>query len=161
MNLKNSLFLLLVVLSFFSCDKARVFDAYKSVGSAWNKDSIVTFKLPTMDVSKSYNMYVNIRDNNDFPYNNLFLLVSLEQPDGLTKVDTLEYEMAQPDGSLLGEGFSDIKENKLFYKEKVQFKQKGEYQIHIQQAVRQSGKVEGVKLLKGVTEVGFRVESIE
>jgi hypothetical protein len=31
----------------FSCD--RVFDEYKSVGSAWNKDSIVTFDLPELD----------------------------------------------------------------------------------------------------------------
>jgi hypothetical protein len=38
------------------------------------------------------------------------LIVSLELPNGFTKVDTLEYQMTDPDGALLGDGFSDIKE---------------------------------------------------
>jgi hypothetical protein len=46
MWIKNSALLLLVMIIFSSCDKKRVFDEYKSVGSAWHKDSIVTFNLP-------------------------------------------------------------------------------------------------------------------
>lgn len=102
-----------------------------------------------------------MRDNNDFPFNNLFLIVSLEQPNKQTLVDTLEYQMANPDGTLLGEGFTDIKENKLIFKQKATFNQKGVYKINIQQAVRETGKIVGEKELKGVTEVGFRIESIE
>jgi hypothetical protein len=62
------------------------------------------------------------------------LIVSIEKPNGYTKVDTLEYQMASPDGTLLGEGFTDIKESKLFYKENVRFK--GKYKVSIKQAVR-------------------------
>jgi hypothetical protein len=61
------------------------------------------------------------------------LIVSIEKPNGYTKVDTLEL-MASPDGTLLGEGFTDIKESKLFYKENVRFK--GKYKVSIKQAVR-------------------------
>jgi hypothetical protein len=43
----------------------------------------------------------------------------------------------------------------------MSFKLKGDYKIHIQQAVRQTGKVAGVNDLKGITEIGFRIESIE
>ena len=101
MRIKNSLLLLFVTVLLFSCDKKRVFDEYKSVGSAWNKDSIVTFDLPVLDSAKRYNLFVNIRDNNNYKYSNLFLIVSLESPNGYTKVDTLEYQMAAPDGTLL------------------------------------------------------------
>ena len=156
MRIKNSIFLLLVTILLFSCDKKRVFDEYKSVGSAWHKDSIVTFDLPELDSTKQYNLFVNLRDNNNYPYNNLFLIVALELPNGFTKVDTLEYQMAEPDGTLLGDGFSDIKESKLFYKENVKFK--GKYKVHIKQAVRETGKVPGVTLLDGITEIGFRIE---
>ena len=159
MSLKNSALLLLVVLLFFSCDKKRVFDEYKSVGSAWHKDSIVTFNLPELDSTKRYNLFVNLRANNDYQYNNLFLIVALELPNGFTKVDTLEYQMADPDGTLLGDGFSDIKESKLFYKENVRFKSK--YKVYIKQAVRENGKVPGVTALDGITEVGFRIEKKE
>jgi gliding motility-associated lipoprotein GldH len=69
--------------------------------------------------------------------------------------------MANPDGSLLGDGFSDIKESKLWYKEKVRFPKAGKYTIKVQQAVRQAGQVPGVQELDGITEVGFRIESTE
>ena len=156
MTIKNSGILLLAAILLFSCDKKRVFDEYKSVGSAWHKDSVVTFDLPVLDSTKKYNLFVNLRDNNDYPFNNLFLIVALEMPNGFTKVDTLEYQMANPDGTLLGNGFTDIKESKLYYKEGVKFR--GKYKVHIKQAVRQSGKIPGVQELDGITDVGFRIE---
>jgi gliding motility-associated lipoprotein GldH len=161
MKIKNSILFILVLLLVISCDKKRVFDEYKSVGNAWHKDSIVTFELPKLDAEKSFNMYVNVRDNDDYPFNNLFLIVSLEQPNHQVKVDTLEYQMTDPDGALLGEGFSDIKESKLFYKDKQKFTQKGIYKVHIRQATRQTGKIEGVVTLPGVSDIGFRIESTE
>jgi len=159
MRIRNNALLILVVILFFSCDKKRVFDEYKSVGRAWHKDSVVTFNLPELDSTKRYNLFVTLRDNNNYPFNNLFLIVGLEMPNGFTKVDTLEYQMANPDGSLMGDGFSDIKENKLFYKEKVRFR--GKYKVNIKQAVRENGKVPGVTALEGITEVGFRIENID
>lgn len=159
MRIKNSVILGITALFLFSCDKERVFDSYKSVGSAWHKDSVVTFNLPQLDSSTTYDLFVNLRANNNYSYNNLFLIVSTEKENGFTKIDTLEYQMANPDGSLLGNGFSDIKESKLLYKENVRFK--GNYKVHIKQAVRESGKVPGVQELQGVTDVGFRIEKKE
>ena len=106
-------------------------------------------------------MFINIRNNDDYEFNNLFLIVKLEQPKGNIKIDTLEYQMANPDGTLMGEGFSDVKESKLRYQENYKFTEKGEYKVSIQQAVRQNGKVKGVEVLQGVTELGFRIESLQ
>jgi len=156
MRIKISGILILVAILLFSCDKKRVFDEYKSVGSAWHKDSIITFDLPVLDSTKRYDLFVNLRDNNNYPFNNLFLIVAIEMPNGFTKVDTLEYQMANPDGTLLGNGFTDIKESKLYLKEGVKFR--GKYKVHIKQAVRESGKIPGVQELEGITDVGFRIE---
>ena len=157
----SSILFILILSSLFSCDKTRVFDDYKSVGTAWNRDSIVKFDLPKLDPIKKYNVFVNLRNNDNYPFNNIFLLVSVENPDGLTKVDTLEYAMANPDGTLLGDGFSDTKESKLFYKENLNFDKKGKYKIRIQQAIRQTGKTVGVKELDGISEVGLRIEATQ
>jgi hypothetical protein len=43
---------------------------------------------------------------------------------GYTKVDTLRIPNGKPDGTLLGDGFTDKKESKLFFKENVKFKGK-------------------------------------
>src|SRR3970040_2037020 len=159
MRLKSSFFILLTVILLYSCDKKRVFDEYKTVGSGCHKDSVITFDLPILDSTKRYNFVINLRDNNNYQYSNLFLIVSMEKPNGYTKVDTLEYQMASPDGTLLGDGFTDIKESKLFYKENVKFR--GKYKVHIKQAVRETAKIPGVTLLEGITDVGLRIENIE
>ena len=159
MWIKNSALLFLVVILFSSCDKKRVFDEYKSVGSAWHKDSVVPFNLPKLDSTKRYDLFINLRANNAYKYNNLFLIVAMELPNGFTKVETLEYEMTSPDGTMLGNGFSDLKESKLYYKENVKFR--GKYKVYIKQAVRENGKVPGVTALDGITEVGFRIEKKE
>jgi gliding motility-associated lipoprotein GldH len=159
MGIKNSCILFSAVLLFLACDKKRVFDEYKSVGSGWNKDSIVSFDLPVLDSTQQYNLFVNLRANDDYKFNNIFLIVAMEQKNGFTKVDTLEYQMTNPDGSLLGDGFTDLKESKLFYKEKIQFK--GQFKVYIKQALRENGKVPGVSVLDGITNVGFRIEKID
>lgn len=161
MNLKSSLVFILIIFCLISCDKKRVFDDYKSVGNAWVKDSIVTFDFKQEDTTKLYNLFVNLRANQAYQFNNLYVIVSMERPGGMIKVDTLQYQMTHPDGSLLGDGFSDIKESKLFYKENLRFDTIGDYKVKIQHAVRQTGKIEGIQTLEGITEVGFRIETIE
>lgn len=161
MRLKNKVLFLGLAFSvtLFSCDKQRVFDAYREIDGSWHKKQKIAFTFEQQDTVTKYNMYVNIRSNNEYPFNNLFLIVSMLQPDGVTKVDTLEYQMANPDGSLMGEGFSDVKESKLWYKENQNFSKKGKYVVSIEQAVRETGKVGGLDQLPGITEIGFRIEN--
>ena len=141
-----------------SCDDARVFDQYKTFDNGWCKDSIVTFDFKPNSLNQKQNLYINLRTNDDYKYDNIFLIVSLEHPNGFTKVDTLQYKMANPDGTLLGQGITDVKESKLFFKENFKFQKVGSYKIKIQQAVRKTGKIVGDQKLDGITAVGLRIE---
>lgn len=162
MNLKSNVIAFAIMsLLLISCDKKMVFDTYQSVGKSWHKDSIVTFEFDQKDTMSRYNMYVNIRDNKNYPFSNLFLIVALEHPSKKTEVDTLEYQMADEHGELLGSGFTDTKDSRLFYKEHYTFKETGNYKVHIQQALRKNGKISGQEQLEGVTEVGFRIETAQ
>lgn len=149
---------LLVCLILWSCDPNHVFDEYKTVSNQWNKDSIVSFKVNPPDTINNYNVFINLRNNNNYKYSNLFLIVSTNFPNGKVIKDTLEYRMTKPSGEFLGTGFTDVKENKLWYKENVVFNESGEYQFTIQHAMRENGKVEGVVNLEGITDVGLRIE---
>lgn len=142
-----------------SCDSNRVFDVYKSIPNQWHKDSVVSFKVNPPDSINPYNLFVNLRNNDDYKYNNLYLIVEMNFPHGKTIKDTLQYRMAKPNGEFLGTGFTDVKENKLWYKDGVVFNESGEYTINIQHAMRENGKVNGVVNLEGITEVGFRIEN--
>lgn len=159
---RNNIWIALITcIVFSSCDSNRVFDEYKSVPNQWNKDSIISFKITPPDSINNYNLYVNLRNNNSYKYSNLFLIVEMNYPNGKTVKDTLEYKMADPSGKLLGSGFTDIKENKLWYKgfeDPFVFNELGEYKINIQHAMRQNGQVNGIENLEGVTDIGFRIE---
>lgn len=159
MRIKSNFYFLIICLVVIACDDKRVFDEYKSVGSAWHKDSIVSFEISDLDPKKKYASFINIRSNNDYPFNNIFLIVKTENEKGNTKVDTLEYQMADAEGNLLGNGYTDIKESKLVYKETMQFSKNSK--VKIQQAVRASGKIPGVTQLEGITDIGFRIENKE
>ncbi|PNQ75436.1 gliding motility lipoprotein GldH [Hanstruepera neustonica] len=154
----NIIFVVLCLLVVFSCDSNRVYDVYKSLPNEWHKDSVVSFKINPPDTINPYNLFVNLRNNNDYQFSNLYLIVEMNFPHGRTIKDTLQYKMAEPNGELLGTGFTDVKENKLWYKEGVVFNEAGQYTIKIQQAMRENGKVDGMDNLQGITDVGFRIE---
>ncbi|GAA4802827.1 gliding motility lipoprotein GldH [Litoribaculum gwangyangense] len=161
---RSNVVLFLFIVSFIgleSCDSNRVYDTYQSVPNKWHKDSVVSFKVNPPDSTNAYNLFVNLRNTNAYKYNNLFLIVEMAYPHGKTIKDTLEYRMAEPSGKLLGTGYTDVKENKLWYKgheSSFVFNEAGTYTVNIQHAMRENGKVNGVVELEGITDVGFRVE---
>ena len=75
-----------------SCDKKRVYDEYKPVTGGWEKDSTLVFKLGKLDSLQNYNLFINVRNNKDYNYRNLFLITEMRFPQGKVITDTLEYE---------------------------------------------------------------------
>lgn len=153
----------IVFFSFFlaclvSCDSISVFDEYQSVPDSWNKNEVISFNVKAPDSINAYNLFVNLRNTNDYKYSNLFLIVEMNYPHGKTEVDTLEYKMTEPNGEFKGTGLTSVKENKLWYKEAMIFNEDGEYKVNIQHAMRINGSVKGIEELEGVTDIGFRVE---
>lgn len=160
--MRNITLLIVVFVLVTSCTKKAVFDTYKSLPkSEWHKDSIINFKFSPTDTISKNNVFLNLRNNNNYQYSNLFLIVDIDFPNNTSIVDTLEYEMTDAEGKFLGTGLTDLKENKLEYKTNVVFPVSGEYNINIQQAMRKSGSVEGIEGLEGITDVGLRIEKIE
>jgi len=158
----NIYFLLLLFVSFTSCDANRVFDEYKSISeNSWNSKESVHFEFEITDTISRNNLFINLRNNNKYSFSNLFLISHLYFPNGKEIVDTLQYKMADVNGEFLGSGISDVKENKLFYKENVQFPVSGIYTINISQAMRKNGESKGIENLEGITDVGFRIEKIK
>ena len=167
MQRRTSRLLLVAVIFCFlitSCDSKAIFDIYKSVPNQWHKDSVASFNFKAPDTTKNYDLFVQLRNTNDYKFSNLFLIVELNYPNGKAVKDTLEYKMAAPNGELLGKGFSDLKENKLWFrgfKKPFHFEEQGDYTINIQHAMRNNGEVNGVENLEGITDIGFRVEQAQ
>lgn len=147
---------------FIACSDRQIVDGgMQSLGDSWGKEEVIRFELPELDTLQSYNVYLNLRNNHHYPYNNIYLIVNLEYPNGKQEVDTLQYRMAYPNGDWMGEGIGSIKENFLWYKEDFRFLEKGKYTLAIEQAVRKNGEVDGDAELIGITDVGYRIEYVQ
>ena len=60
----NNIIVLLLFVLVMSCDSKAVYDEYKSVSTAWNKEDVVSFKINPPDSIKPYNLFVNLRNTN-------------------------------------------------------------------------------------------------
>lgn len=154
-------FILLLLTAFCvtGCDDNAVFDHYQSLPNQWNKDSIVTFKVNDLDSLQSYNLFINISNTDDYSFSNLYLITQMIYPHGKVIQDTLEYEMAHPNGEWMGVGLGEAKWSKLWYKEQFQFSEQGTYTFKFRQAMRRIGEKDGLQIVKGITEVGLRIEN--
>ena len=142
-----------------SCNSNAVFDQYISIeNQQWHSEKSIDFTVTNSDTISINNVFITVRNNKDYEFSSLFLIAKLEMPNGFKVIDTLEYEMTDASGKWLGSGFTDLKENKLFYKENVVFSEIGTYKFNIQHATRGINDIEGKKPLKGITDVGLRIE---
>lgn len=160
-NNKKKLFLFfaLVATSFFTaCQSTDFFNEYQSVSGGWEKDDVKTFNFESLDTLQERTSYINVRTNSEYPYSNLFLIVKLFPPEGEATVDTLQYQMANADGSMLGSGFTDVKEHKLVWREHQKLEKQGVYRVEIEHAIRKVNEVNGDAVLNGITEIGLQVQ---
>lgn len=152
------IYFLLFASTLLSCSDTVVTSEYKSLsGAIWNKEDVKEFTFSNMDSLQAYNVFINVRNDQNFPYSNLFLIASLNTPEGEVVRDTLEYTMALPDGTWLGKGLGSIKENKLWYKENIVFPTSGVYTLEVSHAMRKNGSISGIIGLEGITDVGIEI----
>jgi len=147
------------LLGVISCNDRLTYSEYKTLENGqWNKDEIIEFTFSDVDTTALHNMFIQVRNDNNFPYSNLFLIAELNFPSGEKVKDTLEYQMALANGKWLGKGYGSLLENKLWYKENIVFPSSGVYTIAISHAMRKNGEVQGIVDLDGIIDVGFQIE---
>lgn len=143
------------LLTFIACDTNKVFDEFKPIpNEQWHKDSIMVFQIPISDTIQNNNININIRNNINYAYSNLWLFAYIELPGGTVMRDTFEMVLADPTGKWLGDGIGGYKTRNAVYRSKIFFPFPGNYKISIQQGMRET-------MLEGISDVGLRVEKTE
>ncbi|MFW5755257.1 MAG: gliding motility lipoprotein GldH [Tangfeifania sp.] len=139
---------------FTSCDQTVTFDKYKAIPeTGWHKDSLVVFNIPVEDTLRNHNLLINIRNETSYNYSNIWLFVEIQQPDGEMLKDTFEIALADPSGEWLGKGIGELKTREAIFRRNVRLPVPGEYTVKIQHGMRHD-------VLKGIHDVGFRIEKI-
>ena len=139
----------------FACRQNLVFEQYQNISDQkWYKDSVLVFNVAIEDTTQNNNFIINVRNDVDYEYSNLWLFLSIEQPDGKILDDKFEIALADPSGQWLGNGFGGLKTREAVYRRNIFFPVSGEYKIRIQQGMRED-------YLKGISDIGIRIEAVE
>lgn len=150
--MRNLIGFLAMFFIFGSCNQFSDDVHMKNLNGVWEKNQVENFDLEIKD-STPKNVYLVVRNNDDYPYSNIRFFVTLKDlKTKKTSVDTLNYILAKPNGEWLGKGFGKTKEILFQYKMNETFTTGGKYEIHIQQAMRKD-------TLVGIEDIGIKVEN--
>ena len=124
-----------------------------NLNGKWDKKTEQKFDFKIKDSENPKNIIFVVRNNNDYPYSNIRLIVNfLDQKTQKKEVDTLNYILAKPNGAWIGKGFGDTKEILFQYKLNYKFPTNGDYSIGMVQAMRNDN-------LPGIEDIGVKIET--
>lgn len=145
--------LVISVFSFFllSCGGGSVYNQYLSIENKhWGKEKAYSFTFEIEDNTIPYDLTLDIRNNNLYPYQNLWIFWQETLPAGSISRDTLECILADDYGKWLGKGISLFDSN-FPLRTHYFFPETGTYTLSIRQGMR-------TDKLPGIQKIGLRVE---
>jgi gliding motility-associated lipoprotein GldH len=148
------LFAISIAFCFVSCTKDTMFHKFVSINKdGWHQDSLAVFHVDVNDSIDSYNVVIDVRNKDDYPYQNLYLFVHSISPDTVMVTDTLNCILADNQGRWQGSGIGSTKSLSFLYMKNIQFPRKGLYTFEIRQGMRKT-------VLEGITDVGLHIEKV-
>ena len=142
-----------VSLCLAACDNSVIYDGYVSIAKeGWDKDTLAIFRADVEDTVGVYDVWIQVRNDNDYQFSNLWLFVDVVSPDGVSRRDTVECILARPDGSWIGGGWGSLYSERCRYISSVRFSRPGPYTFRITQGMRADN-------LKGIHDIGLLIES--
>lgn len=116
----------------------------------WRKYDAVSFDYESTDTVGNYTILVDIRNNNDYPFQNFWLFVHSMSPDSIEFSDTLNCVLADNYGKWLGRSSGSMYHVPVEFIHSTPFKKEGKYHFDLVQGMR-------MDTLPGITEIGIRI----
>ena len=158
-SVRTIAFSIFLLAGLYACDEQRVFEQNIDIADqAWHKDSVLQFNAEITDASIPYNIYYNIRNGVDFPTQNLYLRIEVQDSTGRVLTSDLNnIELFDPKtGKPFGDGLGDIFDHQVKVLDNFRFPEPGRYNIEVQHKMREKVMVENH--LPAVVSIGLRVE---
>lgn len=136
-NALSQLTIVLISIFLFSCSNNYILNKNVTIPeSGWKAENKISFDVEVKDTKTYYDVFLNVRHADEYPYSNLFVFLTTTYPDGKKTVDTLECVLANQKGEWKGDGAGDIWDNKIPLKHNMVFKEQGKYTFSFEQGMR-------------------------
>lgn len=151
-SLLKSLILLFIASFYTACDEQTVYHSFQSLPTeGWQRNDTLFFNVSVADSATLYNVSVEVRNRNNYPYQNLPLLIYYDSPEiPNIKRDTLELRLADNAGIWLGDGWGGLYQSTLpagF----IRIGKAGEYRFKIIHLLPD-------EVLPGINDVGIKLK---
>jgi len=152
-KVKYSILLFFCSILFFSCNNdSVVYNQYQRIDNTqWRKGQEYYFSFFIEDNSVPYDLYIDTRNSNLYPYQNLWIFYKEERPIGAEQTEMMEYTIADNSGKWAGSGFS-IYHNRLPIKINHYFPYKGRYTVSLTHGMQTDN-------LEGIMEIGLYIKT--
>jgi gliding motility-associated lipoprotein GldH len=146
------LFIIPLIGGIVSCSYTpkEIFFNYHSFANAeWNQNSPAVFEVKIDDNSQPYDVSIELRNNANYSFSNIWLFIDYKAPAGNTHTDTIGVDLADSHGKWYGKGLS-LYSLSIPYETAVLFPDTGTYIYSISQGMQDNP-------LKGISDVGLKV----
>jgi len=113
---------------FSSCDRTTIYQQEEQItGDIWKYSDSLSFSFEIPDTAQLYSMQLDVRHNDDFPYENCYVRIRSIYPDRTVKNDVLSLEFADQSGAWMGEKSGKYLLAPIALQPVARFRQAGRY----------------------------------
>jgi len=139
------------MLLLIGCENKHYYQETKDIKNQWGSKNPIEFTFDIKDsTSNNINLGFVLRNNTDYEYSNLYLFTKFIDPKGNEMIDTLQYYIANPDGTWIGKGMG-TREMVLVFRENLPIKDTGTYKLKVWHGMR-------TDKLKGIEDISLIVD---
>lgn len=150
-DFKNIL-LLLVASVLYACNEHTVYHAFQSIPiEGWQRKDTLLFNVEVPDSQTYYKLSIEVRNRNNYPYQNINL--SLSYCDSLCHIqvsDTIHLTLADKEGKWMGDGWGGLYQT-AFSAGSVRIGNSGTYYFKIAYTLSD-------QILQGINDIGIKLE---
>ena len=151
--LKNRAPVIIIAVCFFiSCNKGIVYNDFRPVpDKVWEKQFAFDFHFDMKDTSVPYDITLQLRNNDFYPYQNLWIILDELHQSEIEIQDTIEYRLVDNSGRWTGNGIS-LFQNQFPLRTNYHFPDTGKYTISIRHGMFDDR-------LKGIEDIGLQIRA--
>jgi gliding motility-associated lipoprotein GldH len=130
-----------------------IYHSYHSMGEGgWKKNDTLLYQVPPTDSLHAVRLYVELRNALNYQYADFYVVVRQNMADSLTwQTDTVHFQLADSSGKWLGKGGVHYRQNAMFVRDILLPRHPFHATIRASQGMKDD-------VIKGITDVGFRIE---
>jgi gliding motility-associated lipoprotein GldH len=136
--MKKNIFLLFILVFVFACQKEKpIFEqSYSLEKGCWSWEEAISFSFPSPDTIKKYNLYLEVENQRDYEFQNLYCKIITQFPDSTQTEQIVSFDLFTSKGLQNGTCKKDLCTVQFVMQEDFMFEKEGLYTLTFNQYMR-------------------------